>query len=249
MSYPEGLILLGEYGSVAQGTATDQSDHDYMGVVIETREQVIGLDNFETKRTSDAKTGEKSKPGESDTTYHGLRKFVHLAASGNPTVGSILALPKYEVMTPLGAYLVENRDAFWSLKGGKAYLGYLHAQIKKLEEFSKPKRPELVDEYGYDVKFAYHAYRLGVQGAEYLFFKSPNIPMFGTPLLVAKRFRAGEYTYTEAMEILYQTEDKLQDVLDAYSSSGAGCPAEPNRDRLNSLLVEMHEDYWNGYTD
>lgn len=233
-----GLLLLGEYGSVAQGTATSKSDHDYMGIVVEKQTQILGLDNYDTQRHSDAKQGEKSKPGESDVTYHGLRKFAKLAANGNPTVGSILYLPQYTILSELGQQLLDARDAFWSLKGGSAYYGYLISQIRQMTA-AKTKRPEVVEEFGYDIKFAYHAYRLGVQGSHYMMDGDPQIPLQGYELDIAKAIRGGAFTFDGVMTILNETEIRLKTAIE-YSRA----PAKPDYDRINAVLVSIYEQTW-----
>lgn len=50
------------------------------------------------------------------------------------------------------------------------FLGYLHSQRERLlgrgSRHGVPNRPELVERYGYDVKYASHALRLAFQGLE-----------------------------------------------------------------------------------
>lgn len=236
---PKGLILLGEYGSVAQGTATPDSDHDYMGVFIETAEQVIGMETASTKRVSDAAKGEKSAPGSSDTTYHTLRKFCSLAAGGNPTIGSILFLPKYAPLTETGQRLIDMRDAFISRKAGEAYLGYMTAQIKAFAGTGRKNRVELVEQYGYDIKFAYHAYRLGVQGLTMLDEGFVPIPLGGSQLDYANDLRAGTEPLTAVLEELDFLVESLKKSLDTTT-----LPEYADSGRINAFLVEAHQEHW-----
>lgn len=234
-----GVILLGEYGSVAQGTATADSDHDYMGIYMESPEEVIGLDETDSKRVSDAKDGEKSAPGSSDTTYHTLRKFVKLAAGGNPTIGSILFLPEYKVLTDTGRNLLEIRDAFVSKKAGQAYLGYMDAQIKAFAETGRKNRAELVEQYGYDIKFGYHAFRLGVQGSTMMGLGYPTIPLRGHPLDYAKKIRAGEVSKEELMVMLEKVRSGLRESID-----NSKLPDYADKQRINQFLVDEYQWYW-----
>lgn len=239
-----GLILLGEYGSVAQGTANENSDHDYMGIVIETPTQVIGLEEFKTARVSDAVEGEKSQAGEDDVTYHSLRKFVKLAAAGNPTVGSILHLPKYEVLTEIGDSLLENADLFRSRKAGRAYLGYVNSQIEALQGGRGAKRPELVEEHGYDTKFAYHAFRLAHQGIDYMVAGDPGIPLASGVREQAIGIRSGLWALEDVLEQLHALRSVLENTLNNFRLD---IPDEPDYARINKLLVSMHETYWGYY--
>lgn len=232
-------ILLGEYGSVAQGTANENSDHDYMGVVLEPEEYVIGLEKYETKRVSDVPTGQKSLPGGTDTTYHSLRKFVSLCAQGNPTVGSVLHLPKYELLTEIGESLIASRDLFWSARAGHAYLGYLQSQIKSLLDPSR-QRAELVEQFGYDTKFGYHAYRLGIQGVTYMRDKTPMLPLTGRNLSFAKEIRAGQVELESLLSVL----DSVAGQLTEYLQDSTTIPDQPDYEAINVWLIEAHQAYW-----
>src|SRR5215213_2969356 len=86
---PDGTVLLVEVGSTAHGTGLPGGeDHDEMGVVVERADEVLGLD--ERGRTTVMQRtqpeGSRSGPGDTDRTLHSLRRFVRLAASGNPSI-------------------------------------------------------------------------------------------------------------------------------------------------------------------
>src|SRR5690606_26019385 len=114
--------------------------------------------------------GVRSQPGDLDLTLYSLRKFCRLAAKGNPSVLILLWLPSYIKRTELGDRLIGMRERFISQEAGKRFLGYLASQKAALkgERARNVIRPELVERYGYDTKFAMHALRLAYQGIEYL---------------------------------------------------------------------------------
>lgn len=232
-------ILLGEYGSVAQGTARPDSDHDYMGIYIESEEEVIGLEVAKSSRESDAAQGEKSAPGSSDTTNHSLRKFAKLAAGGNPTVGSILFLPHYEYSTVIGDALVSIQDAFVSRKAGQAYLGYMDAQIKAFAETGRKNRAELVDQYGYDIKFGYHAFRLGRQGVHMMTEGFPHIPLQDKDLNFALAIRAGDVEKEALLVRLERIRETLRESID-----NSKLPEYADMTTINRFLVEAHQEHW-----
>jgi uncharacterized protein len=86
---PDSTILLVEVGSTAHGTGLPiGEDHDEMGVVIESPEVVLGLDErgFTTVMQRTQPEGTRSGPGDTDRTLHSLRRFIRLAAGGNPSI-------------------------------------------------------------------------------------------------------------------------------------------------------------------
>src|SRR5262245_42672546 len=96
-----------EVGSTAHGTGLPGGeDHDQLAVVVETPAQVLGLDpfGFRTVMLRTQPEGVRSGPGDIDRTLHSLRRFIRLAASGNPSILMTLWAP-IEFCTPLGLEL------------------------------------------------------------------------------------------------------------------------------------------------
>ena len=86
---PDATILLVEVGSTAHGTGLPGGeDHDEMGVAVETPAQVLGLGErgMRSVMQRTQPEGSRSGPGDTDRTLHSLRRFIHLAASGNPSI-------------------------------------------------------------------------------------------------------------------------------------------------------------------
>jgi hypothetical protein len=93
---PDATILLVEVGSTAHGTGIPGGeDYDQLGVVVEMPHQVLGLDDrgFRTVMQRTQPEGVRSGPGDVDRTLHSLRRFVRLAASGNPSILMALWAP------------------------------------------------------------------------------------------------------------------------------------------------------------
>ena len=100
---PRDTILLVEVGSTAHGTGLPGGDdHDETGVVVETAAQVLGLDEsgFRTVMQRTQPDGVRSGPGDTDRTLHSLRRFVRMAAGGNPSVLMGLWAPVLETTPP-----------------------------------------------------------------------------------------------------------------------------------------------------
>src|SRR4029077_4027844 len=131
---PSATILLVEVGSTAHGTGLPGGeDHDELGVVIESAEEVLGLDEHGrgTVMQRTQPEGTRSGPGDVDRTLHSLRRFVRLAASGNPSILMSFWSP-VELSTHEGDELRSLGDAFIGRHVIPRYRGYMESQASKL---------------------------------------------------------------------------------------------------------------------
>lgn len=233
-------ILRGVVGSTTHGTAIEgQDDRDEMGVFIEPPECVCGLTPIDHYIYRDQPEGVRSQPGDLDLTMYSLRRFGRLAAQGNPSVIMLLWLPAYIARTPAGARLIEMREAFISKESGQRYLGYLAAQKAKLKGERSPKvsRPELVEKYGYDTKFAMHALRLGLQGIEVMTYRRLTLPVAEPDLTTLRAVRSGRTSLADALQMIEDAEKRLGELVDA-------CTWAADLEAINRFMVKAHLDYW-----
>jgi predicted nucleotidyltransferase len=233
-------ILRGVVGSTTHGTAIEgQDDRDEMGVFVEPPEYVCGLEPCDHYIYRDQPEGVRSQPGDLDLTMYSLRKFCRLAAQGNPSVIMLLWLPVYISRTPVGAELIGMREAFVSKESGRRYLGYLAAQKAKLKGERSPKvsRPELVEKYGYDTKFAMHALRLGLQGIEVMTHRRLTLPVAEPDLTTLRAVRSGQTSLADALQLIEDTEKRLGELVEA-------CTWAADVDGINRFMVKAHIEYW-----
>jgi predicted nucleotidyltransferase len=163
------VVGSGVHGIAIAGT----DDHDEMGVFIEPPEHIMGLRRpFEHYVFRTQPEGARSGPGDTDLVIYSLRKYLRLAAKGNPTALLPLYAPDRDVLvtTPLGQELRALAPRILSQRAVRRFLGYMDSQRRRLTGSGSrggvPNRPELVARYGYDVKYASHALRLAYQGRE-----------------------------------------------------------------------------------
>jgi len=236
----KSTILRGVVGSTAHGTGLEgQEDRDEMGIFIEPPEYVCGLKKVEGMTIRSQPEGTRSGPGDLDLMFYSLRKFCHLAVNGNPSVMLLLWLPEYMVLTKTGIRLINLRQKLHSKEAGKKYLGYLTSQKLALtgEKGKKVKRPELVEKFGYDTKFAMHALRLGYQGIEFISDRQIRIPVpypYNSTLLAV---RHGDVSYPEVIKLIEDAEGRLKSLVD-------NCEAVADFDAVNNFLIEEHRRYW-----
>jgi len=242
-------ILRTEVGSGVHGLDVGSGDRDEMGICLEPPEFVIGLRRFEQYqyRTAAERTGvqdARSEPGDLDLVIYGARKWLRLALDGNPTVLTPLFAPDDSIVhiTPAGKDLRSNIDMIVSRQAGHRFLGYLHGQRQRMlngNVHARVNRPELVEKYGFDVKFAGHMVRLGVQGVELLETGRMTLPMPEPWRTWIRDLRQGRHTEQEAIEAADGLEARLKVLTET-----ADLPACPDTARANRWLIETYQQAW-----
>ena len=245
----DGLILLSEVGSGVHGIALPGTDDtDLMGVCIEPPEFITGLRSFEQyeRHTAWDRPGgvaNRSGAGDIDVTVYGARKFCRLAADGNPSILTLLFTPPAarKLCTGLGWWLLDHAPSFVSLQAADRYLGYLNSQRKGLSGVGRTNRPELVEKYGFDVKFAAHAVRLGIQGIELMRWQRVILPMepeHRERILAIKR---GEVSYADALSQVNELERELASLR---RQNHWRIKEEPDREAINRFLHRAYTESW-----
>ena len=185
----------------------------------------------------------RSGAGDLDVVIYSARKWCRLALAGNPTVLLALFVPDDEVVhrDEFGAELVANAHRFVSRLAGERFIGYLRSQREAMtgESGAHTNRPELVAVHGYDTKFAMHALRLGVQGAELLTTGRITLPVPEPELGFLRAVRRGEVSLAEVIAEVDRAEARLLEL-----SAGSQVPDEPDRAWVDDWLHESHLAYW-----
>lgn len=254
-----GLVLLTQVGSGTHGTSVSgQDDRDEMGICFEPAEYITGLstvprgansngglkfEQYERHTAWDRPGGVKNRSGagDLDTIIYGARKWCRLAMDGNPTVLLPLFVPDVDVVfrSTEGSELVANADKFVSQKVAARFLGYLHAQRGGMTGIGHTNRPELVDLYGYDTKFAMHALRLGLQGIELLTTGTITIPVPEPSLSILRDVRQGKWSLDDAMNLLDELENLLREI-----SQNNSLPPLPDEKWVNGWLHRSYMKHW-----
>lgn len=248
-----GLILRCQVGSGVHGTSVSGTDdRDEMGICLEPPEYVIGLRVFEQyeHHTAWERPGglaNRSGAGDLDDTVYSARKWMRLALNGNPSVLLPLFVPEAEIVaiTPLGEELRALAPAIVSRQAGERFAGYLHAQRRSmLSHEGKGRdctRPELIEKYGFDTKFAGHMVRLGHQGVELMQTGRITLPMPERERETVRAVRTGGYTMTEALGMAEELEARLRELLIT-----SPLPEYPDREAADAWLVGAYQRAWRG---
>lgn len=255
-------ILRAEVGSRVLGVALEGTDdRDEMGICIEPPEYVIGnrkqaivdeltgkINRWETFEQIVHRTqpvGVRSGPGDLDLTIYSLRKWMRLALQGNPTVLMLLFSPGPSIDTksylPVGHKLRNNAHRFVSQMAGDSFLGYMTSQRAQLTGERPRKhtnRPELIEQYGFDTKFAYHAVRLGIQGAEFLTTGKITLPIPEPDRSRLIDLRLGKIELVDALEWMGNVERRL-----TLAREGVALTS-PSYAWADQFLIDAYREFW-----
>jgi hypothetical protein len=243
-------ILRSVVGSGVHGIAiAGTDDHDEMGVFVEPPNHVIGIDApYDQHVWRTQPEGARSGPGDIDLTIYSLRKYLRLAVQGNPTVLIPLFAPEKDlvVTTALGWELRALAPQILSKEAGQRFLGYLMGQRERMLGGGKqgrvPNRPELVEQYGFDTKYASHALRLGFQGVELMRTGSLTLPLDDDTRELILRVKTGAYTLAECIEMIDSQALALRGLLGGDEPTPLA--DEPDRDTVNKWAIHAHRRQW-----
>lgn len=237
-SIPEKILIKAQIGSHAYGTSTPTSDTDFMEVVAASDSVYLSLDWFGSQGTKEKKETDAAGNLLSEETSYELTKFMRLCQNFNPNVIPLLYVSRYEHIDPLGQVLIDNRKLFTSLKAVDSFAGYAYRQLQKMGENNPAtgkmgaKRKQLRDQFGFDVKYMYHAVRLARMIVEFLNCNGENLIVDRTSVDAQELLdiRNGLWSYEKGQkEIL-----RLLDVAKTLALV-SNIPAEPDKQGIRDL--------------
>lgn len=234
-------ILQVEVGSTAHGTGLpDVEDFDNLAIVLEPPSYRLGLDQAETIVHRPGRgPHDRSGPGDWDLTVYTLHKWLRLALKGNPSILSALWAPVI-TSTNVGRELRHRADCFVGRHLVAPYLGYANAQRERLMGLrggTHVKRPELVEQHGYDTKYAMHMLRLGFQGIELLTTGQIAYPATERDFLYS--VRRGAQPLDQVVQVAMDNEARLRSLRDE-----ASIPPGPLRDRMQAWLIVTYQSFY-----
>lgn len=247
------MIQLEVYiGSSAYAINSDSSDLDVLGFWIPPLDSIFpnlrGLipgfdsgfeeDNLKFRTYTEHHMMDNSALGgtgrEYDYSIHSIVKFCKLLLKANPTLIESLFVPERCIlhMTPIGEHMRENRKLFLCRALAENSAKYARGQLHKLhtkDPTDSSKRRDLIDKYGYDVKFATHVVRILDQAYQILTKMDIDIESNSEKLKAIKR---GDWELAQVQEHF-----KIMEPLLLQASEKCPLPWDIDRDRVRELLV------------
>ena len=246
--YP-GEIIRVIIGSTIHGLSVKGTDDlDLMGVCIPKPVEAIGLGKpFEQHVYRTQPEGHPSGPGDVDLTVYSLRKFLRLAANGNPTLLNLLFVQPEDQQynSLLGLDLLRLTDKIVSRQAAARYRGYLRAQRERLigvrgqKHTGGARRAQYMSTHGWDTKYAMHMVRLGVQGVELMQTGKISLPVYEPVRSQIMEVRLGNVTQEYAVEWAESLEAQLNEL-----ERSSFLRPEPDWDFLNKWVTDVQLGYW-----
>ena len=233
-------------GSTLHGTSVNDGleDLDLMAVVIEEARMMCGFFQEDTWKKPTMPEGVRSEAGDIDHVAYGLRKYLHLALKGNPTILLALFAPTEFIRTidergqqlqALAPHIV-SKEVYAPFRG---YMRQQHERLLGLRGQRNVTRPELVQDHGYDTKYAAHIVRLGLQGEEILDSGRLTLPMPAEHRELVLAIRSGEFTLAEVSERIIEVENRI---VAAYQHTEL--PEKPNWKLVQKWMLEIYFEHW-----
>jgi len=236
-------------GSDAYGVSSGDSDQDIYGFAVPSKDiifphlrgEILGfgrqINRFEVWQQHHIE--DKQIERMYDFSIYNIVKYFDLCMNNNPNMIDSLFVPRRCIVhsTKIGNMVRDERRIFLHKGCWHKFKGYAYSQMHKMDiKNPEGKRKEMVDKYGYDLKFAYHVVRLLDEVAQILTENDIDLERNREQL---KSIRRGEWKVEQIREYFSMKEKDLESL---YLSSKL--PYGPDEDKIKTLLLCCLEEYY-----
>lgn len=234
-------------GSIAYAVASDESDIDIYGFSIPNKEmifphlrgEILGFGNqtqrFEQYQQHHVDYEKKTY----DLSIYSIIRYFQLCMDNNPNMIDSLFVPDRCVLfsTNIGKMVRESRKLFLHKGSFFKLKGYAYSQIHKIKTKNpEGKRKEIVEKYGFDVKFGYHTIRLLNQCEQILMEHDLDLERNREQL---KSIRRGNWTLKDIDDYFKAKEAELEKL---YINSTLR--HSPDEQAIKQLLINCLEEHF-----
>jgi predicted nucleotidyltransferase len=176
---------------------------------------------------------------EYDLSIYSIVKYFQLCMDNNPNMIDSLFVPQRCVLycSKIGNMVRERRRDFLHKGSWHKFKGYSFSQVNKMKTKNPDgKRKEIVEKYGYDLKFAYHTVRLLNEVEQIMMEHDLDLQRNREQL---KAIRRGEWTLDQVEQYFDEKERALEDL---YIKSTL--PYKPDEKKIKQLLFDCLEEHY-----
>lgn len=241
-------------GSVAYGVSSDTSDMDVVGFCIPAKEiifphltgEIPGFGTPEQRwneyQQHHIRDEEVIAGGRSHDIYiYNIVKYFDLLMDNNPNIVDSIFTPDNCVLhsNKIAKMVRDARKSFLHKGSYHKFKGYAYSQLHKMtSEKPEPgsKRAALREQFGFDVKFAYHVVRLVCEAEQILILGDLDIQRDREHL---KSIRRGDLTEQQIRDWFVV---KLPHLENLYASSQL--QDRPDEGKIKTLLLQCLEEHF-----
>ena len=253
---PDNILFEGIQGSNAYGVAVDESDFDMVGYCVPPKDMIFPhlaghINGFGQQKKrfvtyqkhhvfdKDARGG---KGRQYDICIYNIVHYFDLCMGNNPNMVASLFLPAQCIThtSIVGNMIREKRHLFLHKGCWHKFKGYAYSQLAKMETKSpeiESRRGAIVEEFGYDTKFAYHLVRLLYEVEQILTTGDLDLRRNSDEL---KSIRRGEGPIEKVKEFFAEKEKALERIYEECTA----LPWGPREDEIKQLLLDCLEEHW-----
>lgn len=259
----DNLVLEAVMGSHAYGCQTENSDFDVVGVVMDQHKclypqsygYVLGFDPLPVFHNRECKGEGKRLLLENGKTcegaWHSLTNFFNLVENGSPALTEVLFVRQNLVTyrTKVADMMRDNRKLFLSMKMFHSFKGYCFQQLSRLRNGVKrwneehkcdnSNRQVFFENFGFDVKMAYHCLRLLDLVDQLL--KIGDFDLMRNKE-ECKAMRAG--TWGDWDKFYNHVDNRLKELETYALNNVVAVPHRPQHEPLHNLLVNCLEEWY-----
>jgi len=237
------LIHLFVGGSQLHGAkVSGYDDFDIYGCYIEPPERILGVLALEHFVWSSGSATEKNTADDVDVTTYSLHRWGELIRKGNPAILHYLfsanALSSSDTWE---RFIGSHREDLISKRAARQYLGFAASQRMRLTGERgmgrHGQRPDLIEQYGFDVKFAMHYVRLLGECRELLREHTVTLPRPEKELLID--IRSGKYTQNQVFEIGDRLARECEELLEKND-----LPDAVDAELLSRQIADAYQYHW-----
>lgn len=238
-------VLLVITGSTLHNTNLKTvSDIDFKGFCLPPIQGLLGLDPFSQEKYNNELTGTAKIEGVVESLRRQLGFIYDGDLAGSETCFADSRFHVYSIS--LAQEICEfARKNLLSKSLFKAYTGYFKSQVREIKRQTRTgDRQWMIVQYGYDTKFAGHAYRLGKQAIDIMRDGTFSPTLSEEEGNKVRSIRTGAYTFDQMVELL----DKLdKEMYESYQNSTIREQAD--RQLLNNFVIDIQQRYIRGEFD
>ncbi len=237
------LIHLFVGGSQLHGAkVSGYDDLDIYGCYIEPQERILGVMPLDHYVWSSGSATEKNTADDVDVTTYSLHRWGELIRKGNPAILHYLfAANILSSSDTWERFIGSHRERMISKRAAMQYLGFAASQRMRLTGERgmgrHGQRPDLIERYGFDVKFAMHYVRLLGECRELLREHKVTLPRPEKELLID--IRTGKYTQDQVFKLGDELAHECEQLLE-----NSDLPESVDVHFLSQQIAHAYQFHW-----